>query len=332
MAMFKPKMNPEYSHVNSDNFDLFLLPNVGRLKDIFNKYLDGLDFKTKINLADFGTNDGKNIFPFLRIMIELIRQRSASCEICVTLNDQPTNDFSALVKNAEDFKNEIKDDFLAVHNIPESAYHRCLPDKTIDIGTCSLVVQFLSEYVVLENALMFVPGLLVSDEETTKVRSLAAEDLKTFIRARLTEMKRGAIFFVNIPTDPLEINEMCSSTFYQLYQRNVISKEELRNTFVPVNNARTETDIKTAFVEIGKDNGVEFLHFTHRRVKMYQNKDLLKCVRAWISPSLMAGLCQTRSNNDAADVCELFFHDLRSRLSDMKCVDYNIYEVIFQKL
>lgn len=46
-------------------------------------------------------------------------------------------------------------------------------------------------YVVLENALMYVPGLLVSDEETTKVRSLAAEDLKNFIRARLTEMKRG---------------------------------------------------------------------------------------------------------------------------------------------
>lgn len=34
----------------------------------------------------------------------------------------------------------------------------------------------------------------------------------------------GAIFFVNIPTNPLEINEISSSTFYQLYQRNVISK------------------------------------------------------------------------------------------------------------
>ncbi|XP_052694532.1 uncharacterized protein LOC128172863 isoform X5 [Crassostrea angulata] len=316
MAMFKPKMNPEYSHVHSENFDLFLSPNVGRLKDIFN----------------FGTNDGKNIFPFLRIMIELIRQRSASCEICVTLNDQPTNDFSALVKNAEDFKKEMKDDFLAVHTIPGSAYHRCLPDETIDIGTCSLMLHFLSEYVVLENALMYVPGLLVSDEETTKVKSLAAEDLKNFIRARLTEMKKGAIFFVNIPTDPLVLHEMCSSTFYQLYQRNVISKEELRNTFVPTNNARTETDVKTAFVEIGKYNGAELLHFTHRRVKMYQNKDLVKCVRAWIIPCLMAGLCQTRSNNDAADVCELFFQDLRGRLSDVKCVNYKIYEVIFQKL
>lgn len=37
------------------------------------KYLDGLDFKTKVNLADFGANDGKNIFPFLKIMIGRIK-------------------------------------------------------------------------------------------------------------------------------------------------------------------------------------------------------------------------------------------------------------------
>ena len=48
-------------------------------------------------------------------------------------------------------------------------------------------------YVVLENALMYIPGLLVSDEETTKVRSLAAEDLKNFIKSRSTEMKKGKL-------------------------------------------------------------------------------------------------------------------------------------------
>ncbi|XP_065926331.1 uncharacterized protein [Magallana gigas] len=332
MAMFELKMNQDYSHLNSDNFDMFLSPHMGRLKDIFNKYLDGLDFKTKVSLVDFGANDGKNIFPYLKIMIELIRQRSASCEICVTLNDQPTNDFTALVKNAEDFKNEIKDNFLAVHLIPGSAYQRCLPDETIDIGTCSLVLQWLSEYVVLEKALFYVPGMMVSDEERTKIRGLAAEDLKNFIRSRSTEMKRGAIFFVNFVTEPLELNEMCSSTFYQLYQRNVISKEELRNTFVPFYNGRTETDVKAPFVEFGKDNGVELLHFSHRIVQTYKNKDLVPCLRSWMIPSLMAGLCQTRSNNDAADVCELFFHDLRNRLSNMKWANFKFYEVIFQKL
>lgn len=329
--MFEPKMSPDFSHVNSDYFDEYLSPNVEMLKDMFNKYLDGLDFKTKVNLVDFGANDGKNIFPFLKMMIELIRQRSASCEICVTLNDQPTNDFTALTKNAEDFKNEIKDDFLAVHTIPGSAYKRCLPDETIDIGTCSLVLHWLSEYIVLENSLFYVPGLMVSDEERTKIRGLAAEDLKNFIRSRSTEMKRGAIFFVNFPTESLEINEICSSTFYQLYQRNVISKEELKNTVVPIYNARTETDVKAPFEEIGKDNGVKLLHFSHRIHHTYNNKDPVTWLKSWMIPSLMAGLCQTRSNNDAADICELFFQDLRSRLSDRKWT-HRLYEVIFQKL
>lgn len=332
LAMFELKMNPEYSQVNSDNFELFLSPHVGRLKEIFNKYLDGLNFKTKVNLVDFGANDGKNIFPFLKIMIELIRRRSASCEICVTLNDQPTNDFTALVKNVEDFKNELKDDFLAVHTIPGSAYQRCLPDETIDIGTCSLVLHWLSEYVVLENALVYVPGLMVSDEERTKIRGLAAEDLKNFIQSRSTEMKKGAIFFLNMPAEPLDLNEICSCTFYQLYQRNVISKEELRNTLVPIYNARTETEVKAPFVEFGKDNGVELLHFSQRIVPMYENTDPVPSLKSWILPSLMAGLCQTRSNNDAADVCELFFQDLRSRFSDMKWANYKLYEVIFHKL
>lgn len=195
-----------------------------------------------------------------------------------------------------------------------------------------MVLHWLSEYVVLEKALFYVPGMMVSNEERTKIRGLAAEDLKNFIQSRSTEMKKGAIFFLNIPTEPLNVNKLCSSTFYQLYQRNVISKEELRNTFVPIYNARTESEVKTAFVEFGKDNGVELLHFSQRIISMYENKDPVRSLKSWILPSLMTGLCQTRSNDEAADVCELFFHDLRSRFSDMKWANCKFYEVIFKKL
>lgn len=50
-------------------------------------------------------------------------------------------------------------------------------------------------------------------------------------------------------------------------------KEELRNTFVPFYNGRTETDVKAPFVELGKDNGVELLHFSHRIVQTYKNSE-----------------------------------------------------------
>lgn len=330
--MFKPKMSPDYSHFNSNNFDLFLAPHVGRLKEIFEIHLDALDLKTKINLVDFGTNDGINIFPFLKIIIELIRRRSTLCEICVTLIDKPTNDFTTLAKNVEDFKNEMKDSFLTVHIIPGCAYQRCLPSEFIDIGTCSLVVQWLSEYVVLENALFYLPGQMVSNEEKTNIRSLAAKDWKNSIQSRSNEMKKGAIIFVNIPTAPLHINEICSSTFYQLYQRNVISKEELRNTFIPIYNGRTEADIRAPFVEYGREMGVKLLHLSVSSVTLYENKDAVACLRSWMIESLMAGLCQTRNYDDARDICDQFFRELRSRLIDRKWENVRLYDVIFQKL
>lgn len=106
----------------------------------------------------------------------------------------------------------------------------------------------------------------------------------------------------------------------------------MRNTFVPIYNARTESEVKTAFQEFGKDNSVELLHFSQRTISMYENTDPLPHLKSWILPSLMAGLCQTRSHSDTADVCELFFHDLRSRFGDMKWANCKFYELIFQKL
>lgn len=55
------------------------------------------------------------------------------------------------------------------------------------------MLHWLSEYVVLEKALFYVPGMMVSNEERTKIRGLAAEDLKNFIKSRSTEIKKGRI-------------------------------------------------------------------------------------------------------------------------------------------
>lgn len=53
--------------------------------------------------------------------------------------------------------------------------------------------MFICRYVVLEKALFYVPGMMVSNEERTKIRGLAAEDLKNFIKSRSTEMKKGKL-------------------------------------------------------------------------------------------------------------------------------------------
>lgn len=61
-------------------------------------------------------------------------------------------------------------------------------------------------------------------------------------------------------------------------------------------------------------------------------EDLAARVRSWMFHSIMAGLCQTRNYNDANNICELFFDELKLHFLDKKWIDVEIYDVIFQKL
>lgn len=55
-------------------------------------------------------------------------------------------------------------------------------------------------------------------------------------------------------------------------------------------------------------------------------------VRSWMYHSMMDGLCQTRNSEEANDICESFFDDLKVHLSDWKWLDFEMFDVIFQKL
>lgn len=46
-------------HVNINKLNVFFL----------GRHLDALDDDTTVTIVDFGTNDGRNIFPFMKIMI-----------------------------------------------------------------------------------------------------------------------------------------------------------------------------------------------------------------------------------------------------------------------
>lgn len=59
----------------------------------------------------------------------------------------------------------------------------------------------------------------------------------------------------------------------------LLIKEELRNTFVPIYNGRTETEVKAPFVEFGENYGVDLMHFSQRIIPMYENsKYIVGCI------------------------------------------------------
>lgn len=325
-------MNTDHSLLNSNHFDLFLAPRVGKLTEIFSRHLDAVDDDRAINIVDFGTNDGRNIFPFLKIMIEQIRCRSTKRDINVVLNDLPTNDFNELAKNAEAFQKDMNDQCLYVMINPGNAYRRCLPRSSIDLGTCTFILQWVSRSVKLKNQLLYFPDHMVSDLEKSEITCLAANDWKSFIQSRSWEMKKGAIIHVGIPTGCEDFFQICSSTFYQLFQKGVISKEELLNTTIPMYHFRSETDIKAPFKDIDKEIDVKLLDLSTRKLRHYENKDIVDGVRPWMYHSMMDGLCQTRNNEEANDICESFFDDLKVHLSDRKWLDFEMFDVIFQKL
>lgn len=61
-------------------------------------------------------------------------------------------------------------------------------------------------------------------------------------------------------------------------------------------------------------------------------EDIAECARSWIYHGMMAGLCQTRNNKEANDICEAFFDDLKVQLLGRKWIDCEMFDVIFQKL
>ncbi|XP_061190905.1 uncharacterized protein LOC133199033 isoform X1 [Saccostrea echinata] len=308
-----------------DNFHILLEPCVGPVLKLLR--LDS-EIDRPINIVDFGTCQGRTSFPFLKILTEQIRIKSQCREIAVYLNDQKTNDFNALVRTITEFQEEVTDPFLRIIINPCNAYERCLPASSIDIGVCSLMVHWLSTPMRVEKQLVYLPS---NTDKEEKIEEKAAQDWENFLSLRSREMKKGAVFLVVVLYYSRDLYEILCDEFYQLYERNIITKEELSNTTIPIYPYRTETELRAPFDDIGQQIGIQLLELRKRPVKFYKDEDV-DCLRSWMNSSIMAGLCRTRNDEEANEISNIYFQNLKDRLSDWKWMDYFVFDVIFQKI
>ncbi|XP_061190922.1 uncharacterized protein LOC133199048 isoform X2 [Saccostrea echinata] len=265
--------------------------------------------------------------PVLKFLKQ-IRNKSQCREIAVYLNDQKTNDFNALVRNIAGFQEEENDPFLRIFINPSSVYERCLPASSIDIGICSFVVHWLSTPIRVEKELFYFPGKTEKDDE---IEEKAAKDWDNFLHSRSREMKKGAVFLVVVLYYSRELHEIMCDEFYQLYERNIITKEEFSNTTVPVYPCRTETDLRAPFDDIGQQIDIRLLELRKRPIRIYKDEDIAS-LRCWMNSSIMAGLCGIRNDKEANEICNIYFQNLKDRLSDWKWMDHFVFDVIFQKI
>ncbi|XP_061190904.1 uncharacterized protein LOC133199032 [Saccostrea echinata] len=319
------KVLPDEAFINSGHFHQLLEPC---LEPVLNYLSLDAHCDQAVNIVDVGTGDGRTVSPFLKILIEKIRAKSISREISVFFNDQKTNDFNALTKAITVFKEEINDPLIRTFINPSDGFGRCLPESSIDVGICSLVVQWLSTPIRLEKELVYLPG----KTENKEVIEKAAQDWENFLYSRSREMKKGAVFLVVVPYFCTDLYGILSDEFYQLYEKNIITKEELSNTTIPSYPYRTDTELRAPFDDIGQQIGIQLLELRKRPIKICEHKDIIAGLRLWMCCSLMAGLCKTRNDMEAAEICNTYFQHLRKRLSDWKWVDCIAFDVIFQKI
>ncbi|XP_061190900.1 uncharacterized protein LOC133199029 isoform X1 [Saccostrea echinata] len=324
--MMEYKRLPDETFILSDHFHQTLEPCLEPVLNFLslNEYCD-----QPVNIVDFGTCDGQAITPFLKILIGKIRAKPISGEIAVFFNDQKTNDFNALVKTITVFKEEMNDPLLRIFINPSNAYGRCLPESSIDIGISTFMVHWVSTPIRLEKDLIYLPG---KSENKEVIEKAAAQDWKNFLSVRSREMKKGAVFLCIVLYYATELAEILCDEFHQLYERNIITKEELSNTTLPSYPYRTESELRAPFDDIGQQIGIQLLELRKRPVRSCENKDIVGNVRLWLFCTLMAGLGKTRNDKEAGEICNTYFENLRDRLSDWNYIDFFVFDVIFQKM
>ncbi|XP_048739943.2 uncharacterized protein LOC125654181 [Ostrea edulis] len=322
------KMKVDEPSLSMDNYELILQPCLELVCGMLNINLD-THTDCPIDLADFGACEGHTFLPFLKLVIEHIRRSSKSREIVVTLNDQHTNDFNALSRNIKAFQGEMNDPLLRICIIPGNLYRQCLPNSSIDLGICSFVTHWLSGPINLEKHLLYIPG---ETEKEAEVKRTSAQDWMDFLIARSMEMREGSVFLVNAPFGGSEAWSIISDEFYQLHARNMISKEDMRNTNIPLNTFRTEAEFRAPFEDSTQELGLQLLHISRRPVKLYENRNIVSGIKPWMYYSLVTGLGKTRKAQEVQEICDIYFRNLEHHFSDWKSIDFIIFDVMFQKL
>jgi hypothetical protein len=62
------------------------------------------------------------------------------------------------------------------------------------------------------------------------------------------------------------------------------------------------------------------------------SEDVVSGLKAWLYYSILTGLCQTRSQHEAQEICDVYFQNLKHRFSGWKSIEVDVLNVLFQKL
>lgn len=137
-----------------------------------------------IGLADLGCSEGKNSLLLMRLLVQMIRQRS-KLSVAVTHNDLPANNWNGFFRNLTPYGPGIWAQANAT-----SFFLPVVPPRSLHIACCYSAVHWLSQVpsVPHPKGVLFA---LMEPESRELLAAQAALDWEAFLKARAEELVPG---------------------------------------------------------------------------------------------------------------------------------------------
>jgi hypothetical protein len=222
-----------------------------------------------IVIADYGSSEGRNSLPPMRLAIRELRRRDGQTRPISTIHtDQSGNDFSTLFKMlASDPDSYLRDDpNVFASAVGRSFYEQILPCQSVTLGWSSWAVNWLSRRVAPIPD--HVIGTLSRDARVKAAfRRQAAADWRRFLTCRSRELRPGGrLVMVTLAQDETG-HTGYESLFDQLYgalldlaEARLITQRELRRMAVAT-FARSREEWCAPFAEDGQFAGLALEEF-----------------------------------------------------------------------
>jgi hypothetical protein len=113
----------------------------------------GVSVPKSMAIADLGCSSGPNALTLISSTVDAIHRYCMECaqpppEMCLFLNDLPSNDFNSVAKSLAEFKHsqDVSSHHVVVANmVPGSFYERLFTSDSVHFFCSSISLQWLSK-------------------------------------------------------------------------------------------------------------------------------------------------------------------------------------------
>jgi hypothetical protein len=305
-----------------------------------------------IVIADYGSSQGKNSLAPMQLGIKAVRsQLGPDRPIFVFHVDLPANDFNTLfeVLDSHPDRYALEDANVFPCAIGRSFYEQVLPSSCVDLGWCSYAAVWLSRVPAP------IPGHFIAFRGSDAVRAefahQAAQDWKSFLMLRGTELRPGGRLVVVLPArddDGLsgfeDLMDHANEVLREMVDEGAIEAEE-RARMVLAAYPRRKCDLLAPFHPDGQFENLSVEHCDLSTLadaawsdyQRHGNRDVLASKHALLFrsifiPSLALGLTRAHDAERRRIFADGFESGLKRRLTDQPApVDSFVHTIVLAK-